>query len=134
MKYSVWPQTKMNRIPKGTREIHLVRPLAMKKIQTICEKRPIENISCSQSCFKRLKTKTKKWTEQQNIRLDIQQHAGRPLKIPLKKMARVIELVKDHRTYREIEESTSVPKSTAHYLIRYAQRDKIKQNGSTVFL
>lgn len=134
MKYSIWPNANLNQIAKETNELHLVRPIALKKLQLLCLKRPIQRISCSQSCLKRLKPKTKKWLEEKGISIEVQQKRGRPLKTSLRKMLVVIELAKDHRSYREIERTLEVPKSTAHYLVRYAQRDKIKRNGSTVFL
>lgn len=134
MKYCIWPNANLNQIAKETDKLHLVRPIAFKKIREICLKRPVQTISCCPSCFARLKGKTKQWLEEKGIGIKIQQKRGRPLSTPLRKMLAVIELAKDHRSYREIEKTLDVPKSTAHYLVKYAQRDRIKKNGSTVFL
>ncbi len=134
MKYSIWPNSNLNQIAKETSELHLVRPIAFKKLELLCTKRPIQKVSCSKSCLARIKPKTKKWLEEKGISVQVQQKRGRPLKTPLRKMLVVIELAKDHRSYREIEKTLDVPKSTAHYLVKYAQRDRIKKNGSTVFL
>jgi len=41
---------------------------------------------------------------------------------------------KDHQTLREIERVTGIPKSTVHYLQRYAQRAKIKNGKNIVYL
>lgn len=134
MKYSVWPETNAKKIPAEATELHLARPLGLKKLQALCANRPIEKVSCSDSSFRRLKSKTMEWLKKQGIEIQVQAKSGRPLKIPLHKMQEVVELVKDHRSYREIEKTLEVPKSTAHYLVRYAHRDRIKQNGTTVFL
>jgi hypothetical protein len=134
VKYSVWPDSNLNRIARETTELHLVRPLSFKKIRLFCEKRPIQKISCSPSCFQRIKPKTRNWLEEKGIGIEIQGKRGRPLKTSLPKMVVVVELAKDHRSYREIEKNLHVPKSTAHYLVKYAQRDRVKKNGSTVFL
>jgi hypothetical protein len=51
---------------------------------------------------------------------------GRPIQIDLEKLLEVIELRRDYRSFREIEEMTNVPKSTAHYIIKHSSRKKVK--------
>lgn len=134
MKCAVWPKTVLTQIPLNTTELHLVRPLGLKKLKEILSKRKIAAISYSESTAKRLKEKTKKFLAEKSIALKISNQAGRPLSATLEKMLSVAEMVRDHRPFREIESTARVPKSTAHYWIRYAKRQKIRDKGKTLFL
>jgi len=50
------------------------------------------------------------------------------------KMLQIIELRKDYQTVREIEKITNIPKSTVHYLLKYADRGKIRKGANVVYL
>lgn len=134
MKCAVWPKTPLQQIPLNTTELHLVRPLGLKKLKEILAKRKIKAVSYSESTAKRLKEKTKKFLAGHAITLRILNQAGRPLSATLEKMLSVAEMARDHRSFREIESTTRIPKSTCHYWIRYAKRQKIRDKGKTLFL
>ena len=87
-----------------------------------------------QSALQRMSAKTKKLIESRGAGIRIESARGRPLEISLEKVSEVIELHRDNRTYREIEKTLGIPKSSAHYLIKYAERQKIKKAGKVVYL
>lgn len=115
-------------IPKGRYETyHLTRALPLREIKKI----PCKTISCSPSTFKRLSKKVKDFLKTNNYHIIIEKNKGKPLQINPKK---ILEIIKAHRlgkSYRKIEKEFKVPKSTCHYLVRYAKKTKIKK-GNTV--
>jgi len=135
MKASVYPDTKPMSLPEGTDNIHLVRPLGTKKMNSLLKKNPgIQTVSMSKSCAERLSPKLKKLLEKKEIETLTGNEQGRAISIPLKKMLNVIEMRRDHRSLREIENSTGVPKSTVHYLVKHSQRKKIKNGKNIIYL
>jgi len=84
--------------------------------------------------LKRLPTKTQKKLKEKGITLGIEKRRGRAIDIPMEKMLQIIELRKDYQTVRDIEKITGIPKSTVHYLIKYADRGKIKKGANVVYL
>ena len=93
-----------------------------------------QSIFMPQSAFKRISAKARKMLDSKQIEVSIQHARGRPIGLPMEKILQVIELHKDDRTYRQIEETTGIPKSTAHYLVKYAERQKLKSNGKIVYM
>jgi len=134
MKYAVTENTNIESIPRDTNEIHLVRPIKWDKIQALIQKCPIKTITLSTSCLKRLPRKTQKRLKEKGVTMAIEKRRGRAIDIPMEKMLQIIELRKDYQTVREIEKITGIPKSTVHYLIKYADRGKIKKGNNVVYL
>jgi hypothetical protein len=134
MKYSITEETDVEKIPKDTTEIHLVRPISKTKLELLLSRCPIRAITLSTSCLKRLPSKTQKWLKEKGISLGIEKRRGRAIDIPMDKMLQIIELRKDYQTVREIEKITNVPKSTVHYLLKYADRGKIRKGPNVVYL
>lgn len=134
MRLVVYPDTETKRLPAEANALHLARPVSAKKLCEILEKRGIESVSCSQSTAKRLKPKHLSELQKHGITIEIEKRSGKPLQIDLKKMQAILEMVRDHRSMREIEKATGVPKSTAHYLVKYADRGKIKNGNRVVYL
>jgi hypothetical protein len=134
MKCSVFPGMAIGSIPKDIDEIHLVRPVKASLLGQIIEKRKIGKVSCSKSTFARLRKKHKRLLEEKGIGLVVENAAGRPIGIGMQKMLSVAEMVRDHRSYREIERTLGVPKSTVHYFAKTAQRAKIKSIGKILHL
>lgn len=134
MKCAVDEKTNINKIPKDTTEIHLVRPIKKNFLIEIIKTKPIQKISLSESCYKRIPKKTRDWLKEKKIELLIERRMGRPLNISMEKMLEIIELRKDYQSIREIEKITAVPKSTIHYLIKYATRAKIKKGQTIIYL
>jgi hypothetical protein len=134
MRFVIYPETETRQLPANANALHLARPIAAKKLALFLEKRQIESVSCSESTAKRLKPKHKLVLEQHGLSIEIEKRAGKPIQTDLKKMQLVLEMVHDHRSLREIEKTTGVPKSTVHYLVKYADRGKVKSNGKTVYL
>jgi hypothetical protein len=134
MKYSVTEETNVDSIPKDTAEIHLVRPIKWEKLNSLITKCPIRTITLSTSCLKRLPTKTQKKLKEKGVTLGVEKRRGRAIDIPMDKMLQIIELRKDYQTVREIEKITGIPKSTVHYLLKYADRGKIRKGANVVYL
>jgi hypothetical protein len=134
MKYSITEETNIDSIPKDTTEIHLVRPIKLEKLLNLAAKCPIKAITLSTSCLKRLPRKTQKKLKEKGISMGVEKRRGRAIDIPMDKMLQIIELRKDYQTVREIEKLTGIPKSTVHYLIKYADRGKIRKGANVVYL
>jgi len=134
MKYSITESTDIEKLPRDITEIHLVRPIKKDKLLSLIAKCPIKIITLSTSCLKRLPTKTQKRLKEKGVSLAIEKRRGRAIDIPMDKMLQIIELRKDFQTVREIERITSIPKSTVHYLLKYADRGKIKKGANVVYL
>ena len=86
------------------------------------------------SCFRRLSAKARRLLDSSGAEVVIEQARGRPISLPMEKIIEVAELHRDERTFREIEGITGIPKSTCHYLLKYAQRQKIGSGGKVVYL
>jgi hypothetical protein len=134
MKYSISDHSVVDKIPADTEAIHLTRPAKHSLLEKLFKKCNIREVTISKSCFKRLPEKTKKLFETSNANIIIEQKRGRAIDIPLEKMLEIIELRKDFQSIREIERLTGTPKSTIHYLIKYAERSKIKKGNQVVYL
>ncbi len=135
MKQSVYDATPISAIPKETTQLHFVRPVKSSKVEKIISVLPmLSKISMSKSCLERLAPKTKKIIKSSGIPINVSSERGRAIEIPFNKLLHVIEMSKDERPLREIEETTGVPKSTVHYLVKYASRTKIKNGKKTVYL
>ncbi len=83
---------------------------------------------------KRLPLKTQKKLKDKGITIALEKRRGRAIDLPMDKMLQIIELRKDYQTVREIEKITGIPKSTVHYLLKYADRGKIKKGQNVVYL
>jgi hypothetical protein len=134
MKYAITEHTNIDSIPKDTTEIHLVRPIKWDNLNTLITKCPIKTITISTSCLKRLPTKTQKRLKDKGIVIGLEKRRGRAIDLPMDKMLQIIQLRKDYQTVREIEKITGIPKSTVHYLLKYADRGKIKKGQNVVYL
>lgn len=134
MKYAITESTNVENIPRDTAEIHLVRPVKWDKLQSLTTRCPIKAITLSTSCLKRLPRKSQKRLKDKGITLSIEKRRGRAIDIPMEKLLQIIDLRKDYQTVREIERLTGVPKSTVHYLLKYADRGKIKKGNNVVYL
>ncbi|MBI4210387.1 MAG: hypothetical protein HY544_02680 [Candidatus Diapherotrites archaeon] len=86
------------------------------------------------SCFSRLSSKARLILDKADAEVVIESVRGRAIELDMEKLMEVAELHRDHRTFRQIEEITGIPKSTAHYLVKYAQRQKLKGAGKVVYL
>lgn len=134
MKCAVYENTELRQLPVDVTELHLARPIAAKKLKEFLEKRNIVAVCCSDSTAKRLKKKHFDSLSEKGIQLQIEQRRGRPIQLDLKKLQLVLEMVHDNRSLREIEKTTGIPKSTVHYLVKYADRGKIKSGNKIVYL
>ena len=135
MKYSVYPETRPEKIPADTEAIHLVRPVKKELFEKILRKcRGLGKISLSNSCLKRIPAKTRKELSKRRIELRIEASRGRAIEIPLEKIMHLTEMRKDFQSLREIEKTTGIPKSTVHYLEKYAKRGKVKKGSEVIHL
>jgi len=134
MKCAITESTTIQSTPKDLTEIHLVRPIKKEKIEWLLNNRPLTKITLSSSCLKRLPKKTQKKIKDKGASISIEKRRGRPIDLPLEKIREIIELRKDYQSIRDIERITDVPKSTIHYLLKYAERTKIKKGNTIVYL
>ncbi|HLC92258.1 MAG TPA: hypothetical protein VJH23_00970 [archaeon] len=86
------------------------------------------------SSFTRISARARKLLESSNAEVIIESSRGRPIEIGVDKLMQIIELHRDNRTFRQIEQSTGIPKSTVHYLVKYAERQKLRKGGKIVYL
>lgn len=135
MKYSVYVNSSLRTIPPETEEIHISRPLKMKALEKLLKKcKSLQRVTLSKSCLERLSERVKRKLREKEVELGLYKAKGRPLSVELEKMLRIIELKQDYRSYGEIAAIVDVPKSTAHYLIKYADRTKIKKGKQVIHL
>ena len=135
MKYSLYVNSSLRMIPPETEEIHISRPLRMNSLDKLLRKcKALNRITLSKSCLERLSGRVKKKLQNKEVELRLYKAKGRPLSVELEKMLRIIELKQDYRSYGEIAAIVDVPKSTAHYLIKYADRTKIKKGKQVIHL
>lgn len=134
MKYSLYPDTEIRRIPANAEKIHFVRPIKEKKVLELIKKRKIKEISLSASTLKRSKPKTIKLIEKKGIKVMEDSRRGRAIETDFDTILKIIELKRDYLSTRKIQKQTGIPKSTVHYLLKYANRDKIKKKKQTIYL
>ena len=135
LKCSVTTDTIIKNIPAECSQIHLVRPLNEDRILEILKRcRQLEKITLSKSCLKRLPEKSRKILKQKGISMEIDSRKGRSIELDFATINKIIELAKDEQSFREIEKVTGVPKSTVHYLIKYADRGKIRNGKNILYL
>ena len=134
LKYPVTNETDARKIPENAQELHLVRPVKKSSLEAIFRRCNIRKITLSKSCSKRLGAKTKKFLKERGIEVSEQQNRGRALSLDLDKIKQVAEYNKDHLSMRKIEKLTGIPKSTIHYLLKYAERSKVKSGKQVVYL
>ena len=112
--------------------IHFARPPKAAELEKALQ--GADKVFMPDSCFRRLSRKARKILDAKGIEVVIEEARGRPIALPMEKILEVVELHKDHRTFRQIEEVTGIPKSTAHYLVKYAERQKLRKGGKVVYL
>ena len=135
MKYSVYVHSSLRKIPPDTEEIHISRPLKFHTLDKLSRKcRELKRITLSKSCLDRLSGRVKQRLKKKEVELRLYKAKGRPISIDLQKMLRIIELRQDYRSYGEIAAIVDVPKSTTHYLIKYADQSKIKKGPQVIHL
>jgi len=135
LKCSVTTDTIIKNVPAECSEIHLVRPINDDRIFELLKRcRQLGKITLSKSCLKRLPAKSKKMFKEKKISLEIDSRKGRSIELDFATINKIIELAKDEQSFREIERVTGVPKSTVHYLIKYADRGKIRNGKNILYL
>ena len=134
MRYPVASEKDFKAVPKDAQAIHLVRPLKKERIEKLFLGRRIKTVYLSKSTKKRLGKRARKFFTEKGVKIIEEKRAGRAISVDLKKRQKIVELHKDYQSYRKIEELLGIPKSTAHYLIKYAQRAKVKTGKNIVYL
>jgi len=134
MKVAVTEDTDVKKVPKETTEIHLVRPIKKEDLDFLLKNRPIKRISLSSSCMRRLPKKAQNKIKERGIELIMEKRRGRALDLTMEQMLEIIEMRKDYQSIREIEKVMDIPKSTVHYLLKYADRGKIKSGSNIMYL
>jgi len=134
MKYSLYPETEIKSIPANAEKIHFVRPIKQEKVLELIKKRKLTEISLSASTLKRLKPTTIELIKKKGIEIKQDSHRGRAIETDFDTILKIIELKKDYLSTRKIAKQTGKPKSTVYYLLKYANRDKIKKKKQTIYL
>ncbi len=135
MKYAITPDTDIVSIPRDADELHFVRPLRASSLKKLLKKcRNLQAVSLSESCSGRFPEKARKMLEQRNIAIKFSSNRGRAIGMDIERIKEIVGMQRDEKSFREIEELTKIPKSTAHYLIRYAERTKVKSGNNVVYL
>lgn len=135
MQYAIRENTPVSTLPKELTEIHLVRPVSTKKIKGILQQCPgIDIVGISSSVEKRLSPKTREVLQQRRIKFVRNHKAGRALNVDLEKIRIIADLRKDFMSVRKIQEKTGIPKSTIHYLLKKAKREKIRKGRNIIYV
>ena len=112
---------------------HFTRAPKIKDLEKVL-KNGARQIFITKTAKERMSKKAIELIKKYNAELIIESARGRPISLGLQKISQIVELHKDNRTYREIENLTGISKSTCHYLIKYAERQKLKQGNNVVYL
>lgn len=118
---------------KGKRtknEVHLVRPITIKEFKQNFAKKKV--IYMSKSTYERLAETIKTLISKKKIRIVFEKIPGRPIEKDPSKLHRAVSLYKSGIPLRDIEKKTEIPRSTVHYLVKKAKRNKIK-NKSVIY-
>ena len=127
--------TKVTRIDKNIERLCFTRPISLKKYLAIIRKCVlIREVIMSQNTLERLNPKIKKSLYRKGIFVKIKQNKGRPLSVNLKQLYEAIDFFKDNYSFREIAAKTGIPKSTVHFIIRKAKKNKIKTKNKMYHL
>lgn len=134
MKYVIHSEEDIKKVPKSADSVHIARPIKFSGLQKLLRKCKLKEIRLSKSCKERLGVRSRKLLREKRVSLRLSENRGRAIGIGMKKIMEIVDMHKDERSYREIEAETGIPKSTVHYLIKYANRAKVKDKGITVYL
>ena len=135
MKCSLQSPADISKVPGDAESIHLVRPLSYEKMLALIKRcKRLKSVSMSASTHGRLARKVKRLLEEKGLRIILTSERGRAIGIPLAKIKQAIEMRRDFRPLREIEQITGIPKSTIHYLEKYSLRRKIKRGCTIIYL
>ncbi len=135
MQYAIREHTPISTLPKDLSEVHLVRPISAKKMMAILVQCPgISMVGASSSVEKRLAPKTRDVLQKHHIHVKRNHRPGRALNVDLEKIRLIADLRKDFLSMREIEAKTGVPKSTIHYLLKKAKRQKIHKGKNVIYV
>ncbi len=135
MQYAIREHTPISTLPKDLSEIHLVRPISAKKMAAVLVQCPnISYVGASSSVEKRLAPKTRDVLQKHRILVKRNHRPGRALNVDLEKIRLIADLRKDFLSMREIEAKTGVPKSTIHYLLKKAKRQKIHKGKNVIYV
>lgn len=133
MKATFYPHQKIESVPIGS-PVQLVRPVKWTVLQDLVEKRKVPHFVLGKTTLARMGKKAKKLLKERGIPVKVEKSAGRPLETSPDMIKQVQEALRFHESYREIEKKLGVRKSTAHYLVAYALRKKIRKDGKVVQL
>ncbi len=120
------------REPQRYSAFHLSRPMPLSEIVKVVEIK--KKFTMSSSTYNRLSKKTKTFLDKSKVKISIVQKKGRPIALDPKELLKVIEYHRAGFSVRKIEQKTGLAKSTIHYLIKHSKRNRIKYDGSTVFV
>lgn len=135
MYYALRENTPIGSLPVDLEQIHLVRPISAKKLKLAFERcRGIRTIGASPSVEKRLAPKARKILQEKGIVISRAHRAGRALNLDLSTVKQIADLKKDFLSLRKISERTGVPKSTVHYLLKKAKREKIRKGKNVIYV
>lgn len=129
---AIYPKTGDKSTDGAVDGLHLVRPVKHKKLSSFLGG-SIKEITMSKSTWERLPEKSKELIRERGIGFKIEKRQGRSLERG-EKIRDVVEFHRDFKSYRKIEKELGIPKSTAHYLVKYAKRSKIKKGEKVFYL
>jgi len=111
---------------------HLSRPVTVSELDKITQVK--KTITMSPSTEKRLSVKAKTLLKQKKIKTELIKRQGRPIGIKADVVKNALNLHKVGFSFRKIQEKTGLPKSTLHYIVKHAKRNRIKYKDMTVFI
>ncbi|HOD89829.1 MAG TPA: DUF1699 family protein [archaeon] len=127
-------QNKINKLDRNCETLHVTKPFSKKTFVNIfAHCKHLKTITLSLSTKERLSKPVKDYLKSKHVLLQVKKTQGRPIGVPLVKLEKILSMYKDY-SYRELSEKLGVPKSTIHYIIKKAKKQKIKDDNKIVYL
>ena len=115
---------------KTRNDVHLVRPVKTSEFKKTLKRK--KTLYMPKSTYGRLSNWIQNFLKKRKVKVVYETLQGRPISKDPKQMRDAIKLYKAGFSYREIEKKTGLPKSTVHYLVKKAKRNKIK-SGNKIY-
>ncbi len=125
----------LNKISNQIEAVYFQRSPSFSLLKKIISRlQNLKKIFLNKSGFQRVSKKSQELLKSKKISLIVADMRGRAIESPSSKLSLINEYKRDALSLRKISSKTGVPKSTLHYLFRYAKKNKIKKDNIVIIL
>ena len=125
----------LKKVNQSLQKIYIQRPITFKFLKKIIFKlSDLKEIYLSKSTFSRMGKKSLLFIKMKKIKTILANFKGKPLNSLVEKLTEINDFKRDALSIRKISEKTKLPKSTIHYLFKYAKKNKIKKEDLVIIL